>query len=119
MNRRTVAKLATSTADAYSFHYYQAKGWASCCALLLDRGFNAVEVDAILRSVLTRFAADSVNTMRRFANGRDLAKFLDSQKSFDGLTLQEYVDATVLAIQTEDDAPITPEPVKLRLVWSR
>lgn len=113
-NRPSASDLAQSTADAYSFHYYGAKQWFACALMLVCRGYNAVEVDAILRSKLTRLAAD--DRTGRKATSADLSRFLNSL----GSELQGHVDDYVLGVQTEDDAPVVPVVARsLRLVWSR
>lgn len=113
-NRPSASDLAASTADAYSFNTYGARQWAACALMLVCRGYNAVEVDAILRSKLMRLAADSRTGRKAMLS--DLNRFLDSL----GADLQGHVDDYVLGVQTEDDAPVVPIVARsLRLVWSR
>lgn len=115
--------MAKSTAihtlftDAYSFSYYGARNWQACIDMLFRRGYNAIEVECIMRSKLTRLAADGrIPMSARFAAPRDLARLLDSL----GSECQSIVDDYVLGIMTEGDAP-APRPSRgaLRLVWSR
>ena len=110
-------EIATRTRDAYSFKYYGASYWRGCCAMLLARGYNAVEASAIMRSKLTRIAADGrIPMSSRYAAPRDLASLLDSLAEE-----REIVDDYVLGIMTEDDDAPTPMPSRgtLRLAWSR
>lgn len=131
------AALAVTTADAYSFSYFGPAAWRACCLLLLRRGYNFVEVDALLRSKLTRLAADGRRSANGHATSHDLARFLDS---FDGLELRDVVDDYVLGINLEEmaahgalsliaDPALEPYRARnrhelppfppLRLVWSR
>jgi hypothetical protein len=109
------AHLAESTADAYSFNAYGAPAWRACYALLYRRGYNACEAMAIMRSKLTRLAADD----RRSANvtSADLGRFLDA---FPPAELRGHVDDYVLGINGPDADDATPVPSVpcLRLVWS-
>lgn len=52
----TARALAERTADAYSWGRY--RSWEAVAALLLARGYNAREAEAIMRSKWTRWAGD-------------------------------------------------------------
>lgn len=112
------AEYAVTTSDAYSFPVYGSSAWMACYALLFRRGYNAVEAMAIMRSKLTRLAADSRRNPDAHATSRDLARFLDSMHRS---TLQDIVDDYVLGIFGPDDTVVAPMPSRcaLRLVWSR
>jgi hypothetical protein len=115
-------RLAMKTADAYAFDYYGLKRWTDCCTMLLGRGYNPIEVECVMRSRFTRFAADERQN-DRLANATDLAYLMD-ERCGGSSQLQHYIDETVLAQMTcEDDAnePVAKRRSKdaLRLAWSR
>lgn len=78
---RTDDLLAEKTSDAFSFDTYGAKAWKACVRMLLKRheDFGPREVEAILRSKWTRWAADGAKNPRR-PNSADLARFIDKQQ---------------------------------------
>lgn len=69
--------LVRSTSDAFSFSRYRV--WSSCVAALLNRGYNESQVDAILRSKISRWAADHAEDKGR-ATSADLLRFMDSHQ---------------------------------------
>jgi hypothetical protein len=75
---RSIAKMAATiaalTEDAYSFHRYAS--WKACAAALLRRGYNEEQTEEILRSKITRWAADMARGNRATAN--DLVRFMDN-----------------------------------------
>jgi len=99
---RAWSHAVTATADAYSFSYYGAKSWAACFGELYRRGYNSTEASAIMRSVIARYAADARLTPDDHATPADLARFLDGPGTWDGGTLQSFVDDCVVGI----NAPI-------------
>jgi hypothetical protein len=102
---QSACAYAITTCDAYSFTRYGATAWAACYALLFRRGYNSTEAMAIMRSKLSRLAADHALNQGRYATSRDLARFLDSFQ--DAAELQGHVDDYVLGINTED---VDPQP---------
>jgi len=112
----------TATADAYSYRYYGAKAWSACFALLFKRGYNSTEASAIMRSKLTRLAADGRYTPDDHATPADLDRLLTQ---FDAPALRALVDDYVVGINA-GDLPTSPQaPTRarrrgtLRLVYSR
>jgi hypothetical protein len=112
----------TATADAYSYRYYGAKAWSACFAVLFQRGYNSTEASAIMRSKLTRLAADGRFTPDDHATPGDLDRLL---ASFDAPALRAIVDDYVVGINAED-LPASPQaPTRarrrgmIRLVFSR
>jgi hypothetical protein len=97
-NSLIAADLAETTRDAYSFRYYGAREWRRCCDLLIGRGYHYIEADAILRSKLTRLAAD-VTERNGFATSELLAKLLDSMTPAD---LVDWIGDCVIAINFPD-----------------
>lgn len=89
-------KLAEETSNAYSADRYNS--WKSVAALLADRGFNAWEAEAILRSKWTRWAADEFHTGSRKPSATCLAKFLDKH----GYKPQ-HEEVNELVLQSFDD----------------
>jgi len=67
--------------------------------MLLRRGYNDVEVDAIMRSTMTRWATDHARNGR--PTSRDLARLLDSGMGGPE-RLRDYIDAVVLNINFPD-----------------
>jgi hypothetical protein len=112
----------TATADAYSYRYYGAKSWAACFALLFQRGYNSTEASAIMRSKLTRLAADDRPTPDDHATPADLTRLLNQ---FDAAELRALVDDYTVGINAEDlpASPQTPTRARrrgtIRLVYSR
>ena len=92
MNKIAIAAaLAERTSDAYSSNRYGESGWRGAAAMLLRRGFNERQAEAILRSKWTRWAADQAGKRYGHTSGADLARFLDGMKN-----LKQEVDALVL-----------------------
>lgn len=75
-------KIAEATEDAYSFNAYGADRWRACCRMLAGRGYNAAEIEEIMRSKLTRWAEDAATGRKGWRSGRtssaDLERLLDS-----------------------------------------
>lgn len=69
--------LVESTSDAYSFNRYMS--WKACASALRNRGYNDMQVAAILRSKITRWAADQKAYSRSsLATSADLIRFMDA-----------------------------------------
>lgn len=87
----TTKELAEKTSDAYSYDRYNS--WEACVKKLRNHGCNDFEVEAILRSKWTRWAADSTGNTK--ATSSALMKYIEkneSQKSIDELTQQTFPD---------------------------
>ncbi len=56
VNHADAARIAASCADAYSADRYAS--WAGCARLLARRGYDAREIEALLRSKHLRWAGD-------------------------------------------------------------
>jgi hypothetical protein len=67
-------RVASRTANAYSFDRYGEVSWRACALLLLRRDFSEQETEAILRSKWMRWAGD--RSMRSSASSKDLARYL-------------------------------------------
>ena len=74
----TYHELAERTSDAYSYDRYGASGWRGSARALLRAGFTPDDAEAILRSKLTRWAADMGGRRYGRASSRDLVAFLAS-----------------------------------------
>lgn len=80
--RRALARsLAEKTADSYSFDRY--RSWESVVALLVARGYTPREVEAIVRSKWTRWAADQHGGRYGTVPAKALGVMLDSMKESD------------------------------------
>jgi hypothetical protein len=72
--------LAEKTDDAYSRERY-GRSWKACALLLLKRGFDEREVEAVLRSKWMRWAGDrSRKAAHRHYTSTDLARYLDTTR---------------------------------------
>jgi hypothetical protein len=79
ITRAAAAALADKTADAYSFNSYAS--WTACAAMLLRRGYSAMEAEAILRSKWTRWAGDVSSHRYGHYTAADLAAYIDKYES--------------------------------------
>lgn len=75
ITKTQVAVLAKRTADAYSVDRYAS--WAAIARALLQRGFTPIAAEAILRSKLTRWAADMSTAPHGRVPASDLLSYLD------------------------------------------
>lgn len=101
MSSRIIAAvdvLAMATENAYSHDTYGAKVWRASIALLLRRGYNLREVEAIMRSKWTRWAADQRNGLK--VTSTDLARFMDNRR-----TAAEVIELTQESFPNEDYMP--------------
>lgn len=71
----TAKDVAEKTQDAYSVDRYTS--WAAVAQLLLDRGYDDKQVEAILRSKWTRWAADASDKPYGKATSTHVAAWLD------------------------------------------
>jgi hypothetical protein len=78
----TAEEIAEATSDAYSADRYTS--WTACAKVLLGLGYDAPQTEAILRSKMTRWAADFSNKRYGKATSADLKRFmLDSKDAID------------------------------------
>ncbi len=75
----TVKEMAQKTSDAYSSTRYNS--WESCVRQLQKLGLNDQEVEAVLRSKWTRWAADSSNAPYGKATSKDLLRYIEKNES--------------------------------------
>ena len=79
---KSVTELAQQLSDAYSTESYRG-GWSACIKALRKRGYNDLQIEAILRSKWTRWAGDmAVTNTHRYGSftAKDLLKFMDNSK---------------------------------------
>jgi hypothetical protein len=76
-NVKPVAEFAKKLADAYSTNRYVG-GWSACIKKLRARGLNDREIEAVIRSKWTRWAADSSEKPYTKTSASDLIKFMDA-----------------------------------------
>lgn len=67
--------LATSTVDAYSFSRYGWTAWNASAQLLARRGYDADQIEAIMRSKWMRWASDMSSNPS--PTSKDLERYLD------------------------------------------
>lgn len=80
VNGSTVEQLADKCADAYSTSRYRGN-WAPCIRALRREGFNDREIEAILRSKWTRWAADQGGQRYGQARVKDLLEFVAAHRN--------------------------------------
>jgi hypothetical protein len=96
---KSVAELAKQLAGAYSTESYGGD-WSACIKALRKRGYNDLQIEAILRSKWTRWAGDMVVTnTHRYGSftAKDLLKFMDNSKI--GLKEVEYMTKETFSIR--------------------
>jgi len=80
MTTKDVIALADKTADAYSHDRYGRTEWRKAIRLLGVRGHGAREIEAILRSKWTRWAADGSDRPEK-PRAQDLIRFMDEPRN--------------------------------------
>ena len=80
MDRQSAKALAEKCRDAYSTANYRG-GWIGCVLMLARRGYNAREIEAILRSKWTRWACDESTAGYGHHTSKDLARFMDNRRN--------------------------------------
>lgn len=83
--------IARRTQDAYSSDRY--RSWRAVAAALLKRGYDERQVEAIMRSKWTRWAA--ADQVMGKASAKDLLAFIDNPRNECSLTaVRELVQQT-------------------------
>ena len=75
VDQQRISNLADQTSNAYSYGRY--RSWRSVVQALVRRGYTDVEIEAIVRSKWTRWAADASDRRYGAATGSDLTRFMD------------------------------------------
>lgn len=78
--QKPVDQFADELSDAYSTTRYK-NGWHASIKMLRRRGYNDRQIEAIIRSKWTRWAADVSDHRYGHHTSADLARFLDSHTS--------------------------------------
>ncbi len=73
----TPEKLSMKLSSAYSFNRYR-NGWIPCIKMLRKRGYLDSEIEEILRSKITRWAADNSRNRYGYNTASDLARYMDN-----------------------------------------
>lgn len=87
----TVEDLAEKTSDAYSACRYNS--WKACVKALRKEGYDDMQIEAILRSKLARWAADSSKNSYGKASSVDLVNYVrenETKESIDQLTKETF-----------------------------
>jgi len=79
MKPLSVKALAEKTEDAYSYGRY--KSWTACIKMLRARGYDDLNIEAILRSKWMRWADDTKLSSGKQATQHDLARFMDDKRN--------------------------------------
>lgn len=77
---KTIKQLAEQLSDAYSTNAYN-NGWSGCVRMLRARRFNDKQIEAIIRSKWTRWAADRSDKPYGRVTSADLSRFLDGTRN--------------------------------------
>ena len=77
-NHTQTVDLGEQTANAYSFNRYA--NWDAVIVMLRRHGLTDREVEAVLRSKWTRWAADASKARYGRATSRDLERFIETSK---------------------------------------
>ena len=85
-------KIAEKCEDAYSFDRYAS--WSAVAKMLARRGLNAREIEAIMRSKWTRWAADISNNRYGHVTAKDLARFIDNDRGVNQAEIDQLVRET-------------------------
>lgn len=87
----TVEDLADKTSDAYSATRYNS--WKACIKALRKEGYDDMQIEAILRSKITRWAADRSKNSYGKASSVDLLSYVrqyESKESIEQLTRETF-----------------------------
>ncbi len=79
---KDIKEFAEELSDAYSTDNYN-NNWIPSIKMLRKRGYNDLQVEAIIRSKWTRWAADGSDKRYGRVNSADLARFLDAQTNLE------------------------------------
>lgn len=99
-----VRALALRLENAYSTDRYR-NGWSGCVRMLLKRGYNEAQIEAIIRSKWTRWAADGSAKRYGQVTSADLARFLDTDR---GATLEAVNQMVAESAEEPEDIDPTP-----------
>jgi hypothetical protein len=77
--RKDAAQFAIELASAYSTSRYKG-GWVGCIEMLRKRGYSDPQIEAIIRSKWTRWAADN-SSDDEYATADDLVRFIDNPRN--------------------------------------
>jgi len=72
----TIDQLIEKTIDAYSFENYGYKSWKASIKMLRGRGFNDIEIHAIMISKHTRWAHDVSGKRFGQTTSKDLERYI-------------------------------------------
>lgn len=79
---KNIKEFNEELGNAYSTSNYNGT-WIPCIKMLRKRGYNDLQVEAIIRSKWTRWAADGSDKRYGRVNSADLARFLNTMKNLD------------------------------------
>ncbi|MFM9469743.1 hypothetical protein ACKI1K_43920, partial [Streptomyces scabiei] len=65
--------------DAYSADRYNS--WPAVAQVLINRGYNDRQVEAIMRSKWTRWANDNARNWRKPGTAMDVLRFIDNPRN--------------------------------------
>ena len=91
-NKLSIQELNENLQDAYSTDNYNGN-WSPSIKMLRKRGYDDRQVEAIIRSKWTRWAADGSDKSYGHTNSADLSKFLDTVSNLEK-AVAELVEET-------------------------
>lgn len=90
-SRKPIKQFAEELSDAYSTDRYR-NGWNGCIKMLRSWSYSDKQIEAVIRSKWTRWAADASKNGYGYATSKDLCRFFLAQgygmKEVDQLTLE-------------------------------
>lgn len=87
--RERARVIAERCADAYSFDRYNS--WPEVARTLLAMGFTDAETEAVMRSKITRWAADWESKPYGHATAKAVAKFIRSDEAQRGARVRQEI----------------------------
>lgn len=79
----TIEELSEKTSDAYSYDRYNS--WSACIKALRKAQYNDMQIEAILRSKWTRWAADSSDKSYGKSSSVDLMKYINENETLESV----------------------------------
>lgn len=105
INAAEINRIAEATQDAYSYDRYTRPGWVGAARKMAAAGYNAQQVEAVLRSKHMRWASDAAGRSG-FTTAADFAKYWEGE--FGGFNTPKA--AQEVESLTGQKIPTQPEP---------
>jgi hypothetical protein len=94
LTKTRIMKLEEQLSSAYSTDRYR-NGWRACIKMLYNHGLSIDNIEAVICSKWTRWAADASKARYGYCTAKDLERFMDSNKdcgwdAVEQLTLEHF-----------------------------